>query len=575
MWLITNKYLTSVNGGVLRKISCNDYSVLTNQSISNSTFDQPSWLIDGYVLQRGEEIKKSDKISSEMLINSLYNKYGDDFINYIKGNFIIILFNYNGFKIFSDRFAIRKYFIYQTDSEFIISDDLKEIASRVRLNPSEARIVLYSLNYHFTGGKTIFSKVDHNQPGEILRYNGQNIETERYWVPEYLLKPEKAEIGIDSLVDKIRSAVTSTLTNNKRISLSLTGGSDTRNLLAVFLSEGIKPHLYTYGDPESNDCIKASIIARGLDLDHQIHEIKMDPEIFSRRARDIVRLGGGLISIHRAHRLVAIEKESEFADYMYLGSLGGEFVKGVTEDNYIVPAVVFMNWDNDKLTRNEFHKFFVSKNLQSPPDVIDDVLDLINAEPFMHGDRILRKLNSLCYITAHLHDAQDINLYRSVMDEIYTPFLDIDYLEALFMSSFSFDNKEKLINKKLRKLENPVFASNFLRAAYPQLLRFRYSGEHKPSEVLFNKYYAALVKAIRRKTATKYPPNFPLGNWIKNFVCKNLPLCNDYSVLRETFDLTQLAKELKQSTYIPSEAYWLKFTNPIMMRFIIEEFTNG
>lgn len=300
----------------------------------------------------------------------------------------------------------------------------------------------------------------------------------------------------------------------------------------------------------------------------------MDSETFSKRARDIIRLGGGLASIHRVHRLIAVEREKQYADYMFLGSLGGEFVKGVSEDDYIIPSIVYQNWNSEGISQNILREYFKAKHLIFNNDVINEALKHINSEPFMRGDLISRKFNSLSYITAHLHDAQDINLYRSAMKEVYTPFLDIEYLEALFSSSFSFNNKEKMKSRLLGKIQNPVYSSEFLKVTYPPLLRFRYSGEHKPSEVLVNKYFAGFIKTIRSKITAKYPPNFPLGNWMKDFVKQNLTACYDFNILKDTYNLDQLMKDLVTSEHSPVESYWLKYTNPIMMRFIIEEFKN-
>jgi hypothetical protein len=78
----------------------------------------------------------------------------------------------------------------------------------------------------------------------------------------------------------------------------------------------------------------------------------------------------------------------------------------------------------------------------------------------------------------------------------------------------------------------------------------------------------------KRKTKGTYKPNFPLGNWMEEFVKKNLPLCYRHKELKATFDLDGLMEELKKENPKPKESYWLKFTNPIMMCFIIEEFTS-
>ena len=90
----------------------------------------------------------------------------------------------------------------------------------------------------------------------------------------------------------------------------------------------------------------------------------------------------------------------------------------------------------------------------------------------------------------------------------------------------------------------------------------------------FNKYYAALTKVIRKRTRTKYPPNFPLDNWMYDFVVKELPKCNDYDILKKTFNVSKLINDLSTKEYLPKESFWLRFTNPIMMKYILDEYSN-
>lgn len=574
MWLITNKSFRKESRPELNYLSLSGIQVITDQPIHSGFSLKYHWLVDGNLLPASSDFTGRASVLQPASQESLYLKYKDEFIRHVRGNFIIIRIDHIGFSVYSDPFAIRKYFIWQLRNEFIISDNLTCILELVKLTPSVLNMALYSVFYHFTGGRTLFSEVRHNQPGEIVEYDGQKIRFKQYWHPRDLLNNSVKEITIDRLTGKIKNFISATILGDQSISLSLTGGGDTRNLLAAFLALGIRPHLYTYGNPASVDGVRTKTIARGLGLDHIVHDIKMDKDTFSRRARDIIKLGNGLASIHRVHRLVAVEREKEFADYMYLGSLGGEFVKGVSEDDYIIPSVVYKNWRLDHLTPSDVRHYLTLKRVKAGDEILADITDQINNEPFMKGDLISRKINALSYITAHLHDAQDINLYRSVMKEVFTPFLDIDYLETIFSSRYSFSIKELEGNKYLKRLSNPVYSSEFLRNLFPPLLGYKYSGEHKPSEVLFNKYYAALMKTIRQKTKPRYPVNFALGKWMEDFIAENLPPCYDYPVLRQTFDLDRLIEDLRNDKHTPVESYWLKFSNPVMMRFIIEEFKN-
>lgn len=573
MWIITNKAI-QINSPNVLKYAALSYTFYTDEKdfqFLNTTGH--TWFYKGYIYPRATDTSFAKDLSAQRLLDALYDKYKNDFINHLKGNFIIVHLEKDTFHIYTDRFAIKKYFYWIKDNEFIVSDEITEIMRHTQAQPSAECIAKYALTYHFTGGSTLYDHIVHNQPAESIELRNNKIQRKFYWYPTQLLEFKKRELDIVEISESLGNAIDKSLSNidSTQLSLSLTGGADTRNLLALFLKKGIKPHLYTYGNPKSTDCEKASIIAKNLNLKHTIHDIRMDADTFERFARKILKLSGGLASIHRAHRLLAVELEKEFAGWMFLGTLGGEFIKGVSEDDYIVPLIVYDNWSNDNLTEAQLDKYLKIKFIT--PKNIDKIslLSNIREEPFFKGTVIERKLNALSYITAHLHDAQDINLYRTVMHEVFTPFLDIDYLELVFSSYFTFDQKEKINNKYIKRFNNPVYGSEFINATYRPLTKFLYSGDHKPSEVLFNKYYAALTKIIRQKMRGSYLPNFPLSAWMEEFVEKHLPICGEYSILRETFDLDGLMSELKNKNHSPKEAYWLKYTNPIMMRFIIEE----
>lgn len=533
-------------------------------------------MYSGYISFRDKYSSLQNRHTTIDLLEKIYNEQKEDFIHYIKGNFILIHLTNDAFRVYSDHFAVRKYFYWHQGTKFIVSSDIREILKHTICQPSPENIARYALTYHFTGGTTLYRNIFHNEPAEIIEFNNNKFEKRFYWQPVQLLNLPKNKRDIREISQSLGTVIDTFLNSidKSRISLSLTGGADTRNLLALFLNKDIKPHLYTYGNPESTDCLKASAIARGLGLNHAIHNIQMNAKTFEQYARKIIKHSGGIASIHRAHRVVSVELEKQYADWMFLGTLGGEFIKGVSEDDYIVPAIVYDNWENENYTKDQLARRLHAKFIS--PNYIDmqKLLSFIKNEPYMKGAKAERKLNALSFITAHLHDAQDVNLYKSIMNEVFTPFLDVDYLELVFSSQFSFDQKEKLRNKFLARVNNPIYGAEFINSTYKPLLYFLYSGDHKPSEVLFNKYYAALAKIVRQRTRPQYPPNFPLSKWMADFIGVHLPLCKDYKILDESFHLDGLIAAFKNGNHIPKESYWLKFTNPIMMRFIIEEMQN-
>jgi len=382
MWLITNKKFEKHNQG-LNYLQAGEYLFVTDEPFTAAWQDGICWHCEGNMLPRQGVDSKYCGLSGAHLAAALYREFQGQFIHRVKGNFILLQLKQDGFNIFSDHFGIRKFFYCKEGPEFVISNDLKAVSKIVYLKPSSAGMAIYALTYHFTGGYTGFESVFHNQPGEQLKFRAGSLHVKPYWHPDKLLDSGGTKATIMDIAEKLKSAVSATLDLARPVSLSLTGGADTRNVLSVLLSQGVRPHLYTYGNPLSNDCVKASSIAKGLGLEHAVHDIAMTSATFEHNARRIIRLAGGLASIHRVHRLLAVEAEAEFARQMYLGTLGGEYVKGVSEDDYIVPAIVYENWSNTGLSHNDLVRYTERKRLKIEAETGVEILSCLRLEPFI------------------------------------------------------------------------------------------------------------------------------------------------------------------------------------------------
>ena len=184
-------------------------------------------------------------------------------------------------------------------------------------------------------------------------------------------------------------------------------------------------------------------------------------------------------------------------------------------------------------------------------------------------DLDLNELNALCFITARLHDAQDLNLYHAHFNEVIPFFLDIDYLSYLFKSPFHFIRKNQIKNPNLRKIENPLFSANMLRHIAPDLMDIEYASYYTPNEVLQSKYLTA-AKKIFRSRKTKYPPNFPLTGWMVDFVSHRIESLSDNEFISNHYQLSKANAAFKSGNHKTNEAYWLKYTNMIMYKMLIE-----
>ncbi len=570
MWLITNRADNIRETGSVC-LSFIGYKVITNQSILGDSHNQPQWIIDGYILPRATVSGFEQTGNPSALLSNFFSRFGDDFINYLKGNFVIVQIRHNGFKIYSDHFGIRKFFRYQNGETFIFSNDLKIVTKLVAVTPSKENMAVYALSYHFIGGITMFDNVFYNKGAEVVKFGDSKLSFSNYWDPEDLISKTKEGKNHEPFDDIFDSILNSYLKYyaTEHLSLSLTGGVDSRLLFSVLKDQKGNLHTYTYGNPHSVDCKLAKRIAEDYKIPHSIHDIKFSVNSFGDTAREVVRQGQSLCSLHRAHRLKAIEQEAAFANSMFLGTMGGEFVKGADHDDYIISDFIF-----------EFSKYpcidTIRKFLHEKAVNVEEV-DLHTLLDFFRNQRCcanpgLVDFYALIDIAASLHHAQNDMLYNQYFKNIFTPFTDIDYLEALFQSGYNFLNKRKFHTGFYRRLDNLRFGTDILNNNCPGLMKYPYNSGFKSNEYLQNRYYG-LIRSRIRKRKWENISNFSLGDFMKSYTVSQLESIKENNTLvDQVFNTRYLLDQLQTIKAKPTEAFWLRYTTPVQMMMTLELF---
>lgn len=211
----------------------------------------PFIYIEGYVIPRITYFEEYKELSKEDLVITMFNKYGLDFIKYVKGVFIIVFLFKDYFYIFNDRHSVKKCFIYSKNNDFFISNSLTSLSENFDLKIDNENAAIFSLISHFIDGSTLFKNVSASRPAELIKFEDCKIEISSYWSPVELLKSRKIiKTSLDFYAEKWKKIITNYVTylKPKGISITTTGGNDSRMVLAALLSEKIRFHSFTFGD---------------------------------------------------------------------------------------------------------------------------------------------------------------------------------------------------------------------------------------------------------------------------------------------------------------------------------------
>jgi asparagine synthase (glutamine-hydrolysing) len=205
-------------------------------------------------------------------IATMYRDNKDGFINTIDGHFNIAIFEHktSTLNLYDNRTAVYGMYYLQKDDSLYFGNTIKSILMASSQKPEIDELSLMQ-RFHFghsLDDRTLFKSVKHLPAASVLRFNNK-MEIDHYWKPEFrICKRKKTATFIKEFNDMIQKAVNRKLRNKKHIGLSLSGGLDSRVLVAACELQKIPLKTVTYGRPDTNDVKYGQEIAARLGYDN-------------------------------------------------------------------------------------------------------------------------------------------------------------------------------------------------------------------------------------------------------------------------------------------------------------------
>ncbi len=575
-WLISvNKETTSLE--VLNKLNYkvvgDGFSVYSSEplyTINNNGYNY-FFIKSGNLLPILSSKLKANPNNISQLFIEKYIEDGKDAINSFKGNFTILVGNEKGFNLFSDRLGIKKFFYYGDNKTVeYISSDISLIKKITNAKVNFDNIAIFSLTNRFPAGITMFDNIKYSTPAFCVSYFNRKISLNNYWSSINLYSLEKQNSTYKEYAGFFLKIMKQYLDYYQphNISLTLTGGSDSRILLGSLLHYGYNPKTFTFGDPESGDVNVAKNVAKYLGLIHNNHyEETPTAEWFKELTKLILKKGNSLINYHRAYRLDGLLKEkatNPSSEITIVGHAGGEAIRGLFFDNLIVTNFVKnytlgKNGNRQQIVDELKKRFVLNEEIN-----LDYVCEFFNNLPYINSEGKKREFLLIFELLIANHLYQDLNLYDEYHQNVLTPFMDIDYLEYLFSTQFSMLYKKNTSKNILNRLTIPELHSNVIREIYPNLTKYKLNNGYSPAEYLNNKYFCAVKKTWRGYFSKNSSSNFSYDSWFLDYIKVNWPK-NPSSWLKTIFDLSAAEDNLKSREIGSTEKFWMKYSSIIML----------
>jgi asparagine synthase (glutamine-hydrolysing) len=299
----------------------------------------------------GEHFAHDGDRASHSSPRCLLKKYidrGPRFVEEINGWFSGVVVDRRSASVllFNDRFGVNRVYCHESPGSFTFASEAKSILS---VRP-EARSLDPAGLGHFLGfgtvfgERTLFSKVSQLPGASCWSFDRTSMVTKqqyfhpRKWAEQPLLEPEAFYRALRSTVSRI---LPSYFRASAPVGLSLTGGLDTRIVMAGMPSDAGAMQSYTYGGAY-RDCYDVGVareVATACGRSHQVIPLGKDFfDNFGTLAEQTVWLTDGCLDLCGTHEIYFSRSARRFSPIRLTGNYGSEVLRSVSTFKYNAPS---------------------------------------------------------------------------------------------------------------------------------------------------------------------------------------------------------------------------------------------
>ena len=270
----------------------------------------------------------------------LYDEKGDSFVAQLNGLFSGLLIDRRRKRalLFNDRYGIERIYYYQKDGTTYFASEAKALLRIVpELRAFDDEGVAQFLAFGCTlGERTLFRNVRLLSGGSLWIFEG-NLpgRKEHYFRPEeWESQPVLSEEAFElELMETFRRILPRYVSSDFPIGISLTGGLDTRMIMACLPELLPKPVCYTFSGlkEETLDARLAARVAKVCGLDHHVLRISTDfLENYGYYVDQTVFITDGGAGALDAHEIYFSTHARLLSKIRLTGNFGSEILRGMS-----------------------------------------------------------------------------------------------------------------------------------------------------------------------------------------------------------------------------------------------------
>lgn len=272
-------------------------------------------------------------------IVQLYEELGPDFVEKINGLFSGLLIDRRSNRafLFNDRYGVQRLYWHETDGDFYFASEAKallRVLPGLREFDDEGVAEFLTFNCPLDD-RTLFKGIKRLPGGSRVAIDQYGIRRDQYfsagtWASQPLLSEAEYDARFNDVFNRVLPRY---FEGAPKIGIALTGGLDTRMILAGRPRSRISQTAYTFTGPgrQTMDDRVAAQVARSLGMDHQL--LRLGPDFFSNfgsHADKTVYVTDGCFGLVGSHEIYFNRQARNLAPVRLTGNYGSEVLRGIS-----------------------------------------------------------------------------------------------------------------------------------------------------------------------------------------------------------------------------------------------------
>ncbi|WKZ18951.1 MAG: asparagine synthase-related protein [Candidatus Jettenia sp. CY-1] len=481
------------------------------------------WCVfDGIIYRDNNDLDREDLIEHDgaTLLLEHYLRSGIDCLRKINGSFNVAWWDGKNRRMVlaNDKFGQRPLFWGSRNGTLVFASMLARIMATGML-PREIDVEGFAdlLSYEYIlGEKTLFKDIHILPPASYLTYKDTTVHVEQYWHLDHIQPHGRYDKRrLDELENILKIAVRRSTRSDLNCAIAMTGGLDSRCILAAAANQKLSFFTHTSGQPNSTDVVLAKQLADQTGVRHSFE--LTDPHALSEWLTPMVLHQGGIMATLHSHTCQILYSHPSFDAVVH--GIGGEFIrsfwatpKDLTISNFTTVQKLLkqrmLGKKRPRYLEQLWKQEFRILGLRAPEEHINTILSGYTSQ-----DPSFASVMDYLY----LHERCRKFLNKGILTvrpsvDVYFPYLDHQWIEAVAAIPIS----ERITNR---------IQIDLIRRLCPEILDFPYAKNliplsAPPWKVKTIKYYRGIKQRGYQRLGLVYrgPAEVPTSyysRWIR------------------------------------------------------------